>query len=78
MAKEGRGVTVGDSGKNVKRIPGSEILWAIWKGEGRETRSFSRNRKESHMIEHKTEYKEGARVGGTGSELVMSCMQFPA
>lgn len=30
---------------------------------------LSRNRKESHMIGvYKTEYKEGARVGGTGSE----------
>lgn len=39
LAKEGRGSqAVGDSGKNVKRIPGSEILWAkSGKGEGRET-----------------------------------------
>ena len=41
----------------------------IWKGEGRETMELSRNRKESNMIGvYKTEYKEGARVGGTGSE----------
>lgn len=27
---------------------------------------------------YKTEHKEGARVGGTGSESRGSCMQFPA